>query len=93
MAANHPQMSTALKNIADLNAVYLQHQRESLKAAEEDTRREKARSSKKSSKKSRKKDSKRKDKKSRKDKKEKNCLLYTSPSPRDMRRSRMPSSA
>ena len=23
----------------------------------------------------------------------KNCLLYTSPSPRDMRRSRMPSSA
>ena len=38
MAANHPQMSTALKNIADLNAVYLQHQRESLKAAEEDTR-------------------------------------------------------
>jgi hypothetical protein len=72
MAANHPQMSTALKNIADLNAVYLQHQRESLKAAEDETRREeKARSSKKSSKKSRKKDSKRKDKKSRKDKKEK----------------------
>ena len=70
MAANHPQMSTALKNIADLNAVYLQHQRESLKAAEDETRREKAKSSKKSSKKSRK-DSKRKDKKSRKDKKEK----------------------
>ena len=39
MAANHPQMSAALKNIADLNAVYLAHQRESLKAAEDDARR------------------------------------------------------
>ena len=29
----------------------------------------------------------------RAEEKNKNCLLYTSPSPRDMRRSRMPSSA
>ena len=28
-----------------------------------------------------------------KDRKDESCLLYTSPSPRDMRRSRMPSSA
>ena len=68
MAANHPQMSAALKNIADLNAVYLAHQRESLKAAEDDARRA-SRSSKKSKKDSKRKDKKRKDKKSKKDRK------------------------
>ena len=68
MAANHPQMSAALKNIADLNAVYLAHQRESLKAAEDDARRA-SRSSKKSKKDSKRKDKKRKDKNSKKDRK------------------------
>ena len=68
MAANHPQMSAALKNIADLNAVYLAHQRESLKAAEDDARRA-SRSSKKSKKDSKRKDKKSKDKKSKKDRK------------------------
>ena len=66
MAANHPQMSAALKNIADLNAVYLAHQRESLKAAEDDARRA-SRSSKKSKKDSKRKDKKSKDKKSKKE--------------------------
>ena len=34
MAANHPQLGAALSNIAELNRVYLEHQRESLREAE-----------------------------------------------------------
>ena len=34
MAANHPQLGAALSNIAELNRIYLEHQRESLRAAD-----------------------------------------------------------
>ena len=34
MAANHPQLGAALNNIAELNRVYQEHQRESLREAE-----------------------------------------------------------
>ena len=38
MAANHPQLGSALSNIAELNRVYLEHQRESLREAEAGSR-------------------------------------------------------
>ena len=38
MAANHPQLGAALSNIAELNRVYLEHQRESLREAEAGSR-------------------------------------------------------
>lgn len=34
MTANHPQLGSALSNIAELNRVYLEHQRETLRVAE-----------------------------------------------------------
>ena len=80
MAANHPQLGTALANIAELNKVYLEHQRESLREAAGDARRA---SKDDRGARERKKKSKSKSKKDKKDKKDKNCLLYTSPSPRD----------
>ena len=34
MAANHPQLGAALSNVADLNRIYREHQRESAALAE-----------------------------------------------------------
>jgi len=39
MAANHPQLGAALSNVAELNRVYLEHQREALREQEAEARR------------------------------------------------------
>ena len=79
MAANHPQLGAALSNVAELNRVYLEHQREALREQEAEARRArkssrdpKPRSKSKKKSKDRKKDRKkgsRKDEGRRKDKK------------------------
>ena len=66
MAANHPQLGAALSNIAELNRVYLEHQRESLREAEAGSR-----GSEKSAKNPKKRDDREKKPKKRKDKKRK----------------------
>ena len=66
MAANHPQLGSALSNIAELNRVYLEHQRESLREAEAGSR-----GSEKSAKNPKKRDDREKKPKKRKDKKRK----------------------
>lgn len=74
--ANHPQLGTALSNVAELNNIYLLHQREALREAEEEERaaataakrasKESKRSKKKKGKKEKKKKEKKKEKKSKK---------------------------
>ena len=83
--SNHPQMSAALQNVSDLNDAYKNFRatRSAMFSKAEE----------KKAKKRDKKEKKKEKKKAKKKEKKKNCLLYTSPSPRDKRQSRMPSSA
>jgi hypothetical protein len=76
MAGNHPQLGTALSNVAELNKIYLEHQREALREADDRERaaaraiRRASKDSKKASKDS-KKAKKRKEKRGRKKKESK----------------------